>query len=175
MVVGRAESCLLRGIYGSQLDGYAVLGRREQRYGAFIFTTRRPRNSRRPSSPSRALFEPAFGRRGISSLLLSSPSPLFLAPVSLSYGTCANARAPRADRHSRSLSLPSRLAREVDRAIYVRTREQRTRCIFTSGEEKLCATILRRRRCARSVRTAHWRAAALRSRTPRCARFRNRG
>lgn len=30
MVVGQAESCLLHGIYGSQLDGYAVLGRREQ-------------------------------------------------------------------------------------------------------------------------------------------------
>lgn len=26
VVVGQAESCLLRGIYGSQLDGYAVQG-----------------------------------------------------------------------------------------------------------------------------------------------------
>lgn len=30
VVVGQAESCLLHGIHGSQLDGYAVLGRREQ-------------------------------------------------------------------------------------------------------------------------------------------------
>lgn len=30
VVVGQAESCLLRGIYGSQLDGYAVHGPREQ-------------------------------------------------------------------------------------------------------------------------------------------------
>ena len=50
VVVGRAESCLLRGIYRESIGrlrrprtkGAATNG------GAFIFTTTRPRNSRRP-------------------------------------------------------------------------------------------------------------------------------
>lgn len=116
--------------------------------GAFIFTTRRPRNSsRRPSSLSCSLLPGSLSVGQVSlvfllSLFFSVLLARFLAIslsllfLPLSHDTYECARSSSGP--SLPLSLSSLRVCKVDRAIYVGTRlARKAHVVFTADEEKL--------------------------------------
>lgn len=138
--VGQAESCLLHGIYGSQLDGYAVLGRREQlraevpsslRRGVLVTPVVFPRHPPRSRRTRLSVREVSF--------VLFLPFTLFPS-LSRSLTIHMNVRDPRVV--APALSLPLFIvSMRIERftSVHVETLLEGKMRVFMTDEEKLCA------------------------------------